>query len=165
MAILKSKLDFEHYSMIGISCHLKDYRLTYYLNKFLGIELKKSKEFPIKKEKIKESFHFSFFIYNDKNKETSYYLISNHNPESKLFPSQKQTDYFLISKDLFCKENEVEIINKIKSIPYVLTSYKIELSKIRSINNFLSDLEIHVSNISPKTKALLKTNLRNQKSE
>ncbi|MBI9036973.1 MAG: IPExxxVDY family protein [Bacteroidales bacterium] len=159
MAILKSKLDFEYYSMIGVSCHLKDYRLTYYLNKTLGIDLKKSKEFSITKEKEKKNIHFSFFIFNDKKKEISYYLISNHNPESKLIPSQKQIDYLLITKDLINQENVMEIINKIKTISYVLTAYKIELSKIRSINNLLSDLEIHVSNISPKT------NLRNRKSE
>lgn len=163
MAILKSKFDFEYYTMIGISCHLKDYRITYYLNKFLGINLKKSKEFPIKSEKDKKNFLFSFFIFNDRNKEISYYLISNHNPESKLIPSQKQTDYFLIAKDLINKENETDIINKIKTIPYVLTAYKIELQKIRFINNLFSDLEIHVANISPKTKISLKTNLKNKK--
>ena len=163
MAILKSKFDFEYYTMIGISCHLKDYRLTYYLNKFLDVELKKSKDFPIKREKDKKDFLFSFFIFTDKSNEISYYLISNHNPESKLIPSQKQTDYFLIAKDLINKENEIEIINKIKTIPYVLTAYKIELQKIRFINNLLNDLEIHVANITSKTKILLKTKLRNKK--
>ncbi len=149
--------------MIGISCHLKDYRLTYYLNKILGFDLKKSKEFAIKSEKDKKVFLFSFFIFIDGNKEVSYYLISNHNPECKLIPSQKQTDYFLIAKNLINKENVVEIINNIKSIPHVLTAYKIESQKIRLINNLLSDLEIHVDNITPKKKLSLKTKSKSKK--
>ena len=140
----------DEFSIVAISCHLKDYRVTYYLNKALGSHLKKIDDLIIKEQKNTNPRNYSLYIYYDSDNRTYFYLVSNHHPDGKLFSSLKQTDYFLLIKEHVNNHSKQKIIKTIRDIPGVLTAYMIDMNTVKHVNHLLSDLEMHLMNISKR---------------
>jgi hypothetical protein len=132
------------YYLIGISCHLKDYRIVYNVNKELRLDLKKLNDFMTQEEKTKLEMKYSFYHYKDSDHLTDYFFISNHHPESKLIKELKQTDYFLLIKGDVGEKNLTTMISSINKIPSVLTAFRVDFSKIKNFSPFLEDLELHM---------------------
>ena len=137
------QLDFEYehdYTLIGIHSSLEDFRMAFFLNKSLGLKLKRCKEdldFEI------NNCSFSFFDYKDVNSMIYWSLITNkyvkteeiHNNNSNLFNDESKTTYLISEKkqvDFFIKIggqiNQTElhsILVKINKTKKVITSYSI----------------------------------------
>ena len=143
-------LDYENehdYKLIGIHTTLEDYRIAYYLNTNLNIQLKRnSQDLDLGS---KNNF-FSLYVCNCNTTFLSWSLITNKHASvsetdavstilfkenyqtSVLIQEKKQIDYFLkIEGDL--TENEFDlIIANINSIKSVITSYKINPQTLKS---------------------------------
>lgn len=157
------KLDFDDfdeidYSLIAIHTSLEDYRLAYFINQKLHVNLNKSiKEIQIT---IKEGeTHFSRFHYYEKKKEISWDLVQNKNEviqqqkeeNQSLFsniglevatkvymlPEFKKADYFLKIENSDGNLNLLEILNILNTIDNVATSYIVDTDKIKSKNNLI----------------------------
>ncbi|SHF96666.1 hypothetical protein SAMN05444372_101366 [Flavobacterium micromati] len=146
------------YNLIAIHTSLEDYRLAYFLNQRLGINLSKSaNEIQIS---VKEGeTNFSRFSYTVKETNIRWNLIQNnsevmypHNGEKlNLFfnvPMQMATKVFLLPEfkkvDYFLKiENNDEISSTtetlilINSIESISTVYIVDAKKIKSKNNLI----------------------------
>ncbi len=144
----KSKLNLEdslneEFNLLAIHTDLIDYRLAYFLNKKLGLNLSR-KTFDLNFVNSKASF--SVFEYVDEENLLKWNLISNiynHNFTEK----SENTDLFTSSNELIKKfnllaeyenvnyllkvdKNEIQIdlddiLKKIKSIPQIITLYNI----------------------------------------
>ncbi|MCK9203603.1 MAG: IPExxxVDY family protein [Bacteroidales bacterium] len=130
------------YNLFGISCHLKDYRLSYLLNRSLDLEFTKMDDFQ----------GFSFYFCRHEECFNAYYLLANRTPESILLPELKQTDFILLVEGPFKKIQKERLLENIKSIPNVLTSFEIRFSTIKNYEAILTDLEIHYMNIIKDSK-------------
>tara|TARA_R110002073_G_scaffold279026_1_gene443262 strand:- start:558041 stop:558508 length:468 start_codon:yes stop_codon:yes gene_type:complete len=143
-------LDYENehdYKLIGIHTTLEDYRLAYYLNTNLNIQLKRnSQDLDLGS---KNNF-FSLYVCNCNTTFLSWSLITNkyvsvsetdavstilfkeNYQTSVLIQEKNKIDYFLkIEGDL--TENEFElIIAKVNSIKHIITSYKINPQTLKS---------------------------------
>ena len=146
------------YHLVAIHTSLEDYRLAYFLNQILPINLKKSESYIHIKSKEGET-QLSRFDYEDETKGIFWNLIQNKssvvntatvsnldlfaNTRSKfsskifLLPEFKKVDYFLkIDND----DDDIDIkpitklINKIDRVSIV---YNIELETIKSKNNLI----------------------------
>ncbi|AOW08550.1 IPExxxVDY family protein [Flavobacterium gilvum] len=152
--------DFDEidYSLIAIHTSLEDYRLAYFINQKLHVNLNKSiKEIQIT---IKEGeAHFSRFHYYEKKKEISWDLIQNKNEVinqqkdenqglfsnigmevvKKVFmlPEFKKADYFLKIENSEGSLNLLEITNLLNTIDNVATAYIVDTDNIRSKNNLI----------------------------
>jgi hypothetical protein len=157
------KLDYEdfdeiNYQLVAIHTTLEDYRLAYFINKKLPINLSNNKnEIHIN---IKEGgAKFSRFYYHDKDKEVSWNLIQNKNEviqrkkdssqnlfsnldmevSTKVFllPEFKKVDYFLKIENT----EELMDISQIKillnTIENISTAYSVVTQKIKSKNNLI----------------------------
>lgn len=161
MAIHKldiGEFDEIDYNLIAIHTSLEDYRLAFFLNQKLPINLSKSKnEIQIN---IKEGeTNFSRFYYYDVEKTLSWNLIQNKNEVIQqkkdsnqnlfstinldvatkvyLLPEFKKVDYFLKienSDDSISIMNIISILNTIDSIA---TVYTVDTNKIKSKNNLI----------------------------
>ena len=161
MAILKLNLDeFDEidYYLIAIHTSLEDYRLAYFINQKLPINLSKSKnEIQIN---IKEGeTNFSRFYYNDAEKEVSWNLIQNKNEviqykkgstqnlfsnvtmevSTKVFllPEFKKVDYFLKIENNEDTMNVSKIQILLNTIDNVSTVYTVDTNRIKSKNNLI----------------------------
>ncbi|NDP28289.1 MAG: IPExxxVDY family protein [Flavobacterium sp.] len=157
------KLDFDDfdeidYHLIAIHTTLEDYRLAYFINQKLPINLSKNKvEIQIN---IKEGeTNFSRFYYFDKENAISWNLIQNKNEviqhkndnnqnlfsninlevSTKVFllPEFRKVDYFLKIENLEDGTNVTEIQALLNTIESISTAYTVEKYKIKSKNNLI----------------------------
>ncbi len=132
-----------NYLMIGISSHLKDYRISFFLNRVLGFNFRRIDDFTYS-ARGNETLSYPVFVYHDPDLRAHFCLMSNHHPEKKLIPALKQTDYFIFTNDPINDNNVQDLVRQIKSTPNVLTAYKIDPSEVKNMDVISADLELHL---------------------
>jgi hypothetical protein len=117
----------DSFTLIGISCHQKDYRLCWELNKILELKLQKEEDIPGPNEEIS----FSRYYYNNEDFLQDFYLLTNKIGKIFFAPELKQADYIL---QIYGIRNEYEVdelIQKIISIDSVLTAFVFDTEKLK----------------------------------
>jgi hypothetical protein len=160
MAIHKLHLEeFDEidYQLIAIHSSLEDYRLAYYINQNLPINLKKE-NCNIQISNKEGETQFTRFVFED-SKDITWNLVQNKNdvfvPSQNsnqglfaetnnkfstkiyLIPEFKKVDYFLKIENGEVNIDVSKISNCIKKIDRVSTVYAVEVEKIKSKNNLI----------------------------
>jgi hypothetical protein len=161
MAIHKLDLgEFDEidYHLIAIHTSLEDYRLAFFINQKLPINLSKSEneiQINIKEGETK----FSRFYYHAIEKEISWNLIQNKGQVVQqkkdnsqnlfsnltlevatkvyLLPEFKKVDYFLKIENLDETMNGTKIQTALNAIDNISAIYTVETNKIKSKNNLI----------------------------
>ena len=138
------------YILIAVHCRLEDYRLAYLLNQKLHINLKRSDKdldlnyttssYAIYEWKDDQAFITWNLVSNICKKEeeslysTGVLFIENNSiiKTYNLIPEFKQVDYFIKISNEIQHINERVILSKLQAIPNIITSYSVDLSKIKS---------------------------------
>lgn len=143
------------FSLLAIHCGLEDYRLAYLLNKYLGLNLSR-----MPKDLDYKYFKASYSVYEWYNQENeiSWNLISNvckkeedslqssgslFNSQNKvlkayhLLPEHKNVDYLVKITSEAEYLNEKIILSRIQAIPQIVTSYTIDIEKLKSKDNLI----------------------------
>lgn len=131
-------------SLIGISCHLKSYRLSFSMNKALNFRLQRIEDFEIPVLPESDALCFPFLIHDDSDLKNHFCLISNHHPQGKLVPALRQVDYFLMAKNPLDNGARNAIISKIRDISQVLAAYEIDMSRTKDLDLLLEEMELHL---------------------
>ena len=82
-------------TVIGISCHVPDYRLCWSLNKALGLELERRREDIVERARGKD-LHYPVFQQNGPEGIIAWALVCNTCGKRRLLPDQKEADLFLV---------------------------------------------------------------------
>lgn len=130
------------FTVIGISCHIKDFQLSYHLLQTIDLEFVKMDDFN----------GYSYYFVRDEDCFNSYYLLGNRGQKSILIPDLKQTDFILFVEGPFKKTQKDQLLEKIKGIKNVLTAFEVRLETIKNHEPMLNDLELHHMNIVKETK-------------
>jgi hypothetical protein len=154
--LLKSRSEPALYTLIGISCHLMDYRLLHMLNKELGFNFSKEDDFEIKASEQQHHTAFSLYSYKDEDQRNAYYLIANFSQDIVLIPEFKHTDFIMLIEGDLKKQTKDTLLKGIRSIPKVITAFEINVTDIKHPEMFLTDFEIHITNIRKETKQKIK---------
>ncbi len=155
MSALKIKVDDDYekeYSLMGISCHLKDYRLVYLINNCLSLDLKKQDDLIIYPTKGKQKLQFSFYHYQQDHFE--YNLIANRNPLGTLIQEHKHFDYILLIKGRISKKLKQNLLQKLLKISNVLAAIEIKPNTVKLLAHIISDLELHLMEITKSARKL-----------
>ncbi|MEN8226013.1 MAG: IPExxxVDY family protein [Bacteroidota bacterium] len=150
---LRSGYD-ESISLIGISCHLKSYRLSFSMNQALNFQFQRIDDFEIPANSQSEKLLFPFLIYDDSEMKNHFCLISNHHPQGKLVPDLGQVDYFLMAKNPMGQGTRQVMITRIRKISQVLAAYEIDLNGNNGLDHLLEEMELHLLISTKKTKVL-----------
>lgn len=132
--VLHLEEDYD-FSLIGISSHTKDYRLCWELNKLFNIDLTRSEDLEITKNK--NTSRYSFYMFNDIDNHTDLFLVSNAGDSGFLIPEYKKVDFFYMLKGNIVDYRVDDIISKINQLPLVLTSFAIDVTQLKSKQNLL----------------------------
>lgn len=137
----KFKLDIEYdydFILIGISCHLNDYRITWAIGKAFEFQLEKSPKYleGRKKKDVEPSGH-SIYEYIDEENYLEYYVISNRGEQSFLIPEQKQADYFLMVRGTVSSQQKDEFTERLRKIDIIQMVYEINPEQLKSKENLL----------------------------
>ena len=123
----KQQLQFEielDFALVGISCHLKDYRFVWTLNKALKSNFFKTKPFFL----ADSDRGFSQFKYPTEL--STAYIFANRSPTGFLIKKKPQVDFWLRMEE----SDSIRLkkwTNEIKGIPQVLFVYEESFEKIK----------------------------------
>jgi hypothetical protein len=158
MALHKLQVDDfydDSYKLIAIHCRVEDYRLAYLLNKHLELKLER-KDADIDFKYLESSY--SIFEWDNETEYVMWNLISNVCKKEEdslhstgtlfsdtekvlktfyLIPEFKKVDYFIKISDEIQNVDENLILNKLKAIPQIITSYTVDPLKIRSKDHLI----------------------------
>lgn len=138
MTKFQLEVEYEYdFDLIGISCHARDYRIVWSLNKALGLQLvKKKSDFDLKAKRQKEATHHSIYEYHHVEDHVEYILLLNKSGNSVIVPEHKSVDYLLILQNNFTADLD-DLLQKIKSIELVLTAFRIDVDSLKSKENLI----------------------------
>ncbi|WP_298901290.1 IPExxxVDY family protein [uncultured Psychroserpens sp.] len=145
------------FSLLAIHCRLEDYRLAYLLNKHLELNLERKPQ-----DLDYNYFDAAFSIYEWENKkfDTVWNLVSNICKKEEaalqssgslfensttvtrtfnLLPELKTVDYLIKVSNEHRHFNEKHILNKIQTIPQVITAYSVDVDQIKSKDHLIFD--------------------------
>ena len=146
--ILDNILEDIDYAIIGIHCSIEDYRLAYLLNQYLNIKLKR-KLLDIEYD---DTSSYSIFEWQDEKQLIFWNLVSNtskievnHAADANslfinqerftktqhLIPEFKNANFILKISDNPNASIVKRILNKILSIPQVITAYRIDAYQLK----------------------------------
>ncbi len=131
---MKITLDIEDdydFSLLGISCHSKDYRLSWELNRSLSIHLKRDEAIATS-NKNQEEYDFPTHRYYDEVNHLNYCLIDNKFEGNVLIPELAQMDYIFKISGFGHTEKVSELKQKVQSIEIVLTTVKLDAQTLKS---------------------------------
>jgi hypothetical protein len=130
------------YTTIGIACHMKDYRFTFFLNDQLGFQMKRMEDLLYGDGK--DSLGYSFYFFRNPEERRSFYLVSNYHEEGRLIPTEKGADFFLIVNDILLASRKKQLISQIQKIPQVLAAYDIPKGKANNLEMIFEEIELHL---------------------
>lgn len=137
---LKVNIDyFEDYHLFSIVSQLKDYRLTYFINDTLGIDLKKYDDLKV----LGKEGTFSWYYFTEGENHPSFYLVGNNHPKGKIFSSQKGIDFYLFIKELYEEDKLNRIAGVLRKINGVLGVFETDLASIKNMDSVIECLELH----------------------
>jgi hypothetical protein len=143
------------YKLIAIHCRLEDYRLAYLLNQNLDINLVRKPD-DLDFKYLESSY--SFFEWVNKSEYVTWNLISNvcKKEEDSLYSTgtlfessekvlktfhliseHNKVDYFIKIYDEIHNVNEKVILNRLQTIPQIITSYTVDPLKIKSKDHLI----------------------------
>ena len=143
------------FSLLAIHCRLEDYRVAYLLNKYLSLNLSRM---PRDLDYKYLAASYSVYEWYNKENEISWNLISNvckkeedslqssgslftsQNKVLKsyhLLPEYKNVDYLIKITNETQQFNEKIVLNKIQSIPQIVTCYTIDTENLKSKDNLI----------------------------
>lgn len=134
--ILNVEYDFDFW-LVGISSHLRDYRIGWSLNKTLGIELKKEKDYEITLKKPDDSQFFSHYSYVCEETQRNYHLFANKCPTGFLLPEVKHADYLLMLDGNFNDYNIEELCKLVRQTEHINTVFNIDVETLKSKKNLI----------------------------
>lgn len=135
--LLEEEYEFD-FNLLGICCHEKDYRLCWAVNSTLNLSLSKAGddiELIFSKES-KPDANFSIYSYIDQYNSDQYYLISNKCQRTWLIPEKSHFDFFLMIKSDEKKSYNL-YLNKLRSIPFILTANHVVVKQLKSKENLI----------------------------
>ena len=125
------------FRLIGISCHEKDYRICWGLNNGLRLSLaKEEKGIEVLIKKTNEFSKHALYSYFQEDTENEFTLLNNRSNAGYLLPEQAHADYLFMIKEIY-DANIVDLISKIKSIPFVLTAFEVKVKDLKSKENLI----------------------------
>jgi len=137
---LVSEYDFDFF-MIGISCHLKDYRLAWFINSMLEINLEKRDNHTVLLKKNATGLsEFSLFSFEEEENHSQYLLLANHSDTGVLLQEMKQFDFFLIINATLFDNQMKLIIENLQKINSILFVKELNPNTIKSKNNLIFDI-------------------------
>ena len=141
---LETRSEPASFSLVGISCHLMDYRLLFSLNKELEFDFIRESDF--KPSSVNQEFEegFAFYLYRNEDQRLAYYLIANRNQGQLLLPAMKQLDYVMIIEGDSTREGKQTLLSAIRAIPKVITAFEIRFQELKNHESFLTEIELHI---------------------
>lgn len=144
--------DFSDYLIYGLSTHMKDYKLCWYINNLLQLNLTKFPDLIVEDNPNRQ---YSLFVFNE-SEQINYYLLSNYDNYIPWFYKAKHFHYFFIINGNPLKSEITKIIKCLNDIPQMLLVTTLNANERNLALPLLTNFELHITETSKKEKDILK---------
>ena len=151
--VLKSSIDSD-VSLIGITCQLKSYRLSFSINKALRFQFRRIDDLEVPGFNGSDMLGYPFLVYDHPDLKNLFCLVSNYHPQKKLITSMRQVDYFLVARNPLDRYTKGSLMEKLRKISQVVAVYEINPNSNKDMDQLLEDLELHILLSSKKKNAI-----------
>jgi hypothetical protein len=121
-----------HFLLIGISSHENDYRVSWAINTYLKMALKRAENLQIHNPRTGNDQEFSLYQYSDPETQLHYDLFSNLCDNGFFLEEMKNIDYLLKISGDYNKTFPVQLVNKLKKIDILTTAFEIDPLTLKS---------------------------------
>ncbi len=141
---MKLTLDIDEIenAVIGISCHFKNYRLVWEINRKLKFQLERAEDHVITShlgEGAFVDFAFPVYEYFDEIHHLKYRILNNHTTfmyfdielHDTLVPEYKELDYILLIDGYMDDSEKQQLLKALKEIKIILAVIEIDVSRIK----------------------------------
>lgn len=133
-----------YYTLLGLSTQLKDYRLSFLLNKLPGFRFSRFDDLLIPVPDEEQPVPFSVYTSSDEEHFNTYTLLSNRSSDHVLVPSVRQADFLLMVEGPFKKQQKDDLLKALRTVPNMLLAAEINPSSVKQFESLISDLELHM---------------------
>jgi len=138
MGKVKLEIDYDYdFLLFGISCHFKDYRLCWALNRKLDLRLKKEEDLKISAQEPEKQAQFSFYTFQDDRAHLNYFVAANRGSEGYLIQEHRQVDYFMVIEGVLETLDSSEITKKLREMEVIITAFELDPNELKSKQNLL----------------------------
>lgn len=134
----KYRLDVEpsyDFTLIGISCHEKDYRLGWALNHIAEFRFERSDNFIPDDKKPEEVF--PRYEFHDEELFRSYILVANQFGSRIMFPELNGIDYLMLITGNSDNHEIEQVLERIHRIDFVILASELDVMKIKNRETLL----------------------------
>ncbi|MBI1193317.1 MAG: IPExxxVDY family protein [Bacteroidetes bacterium] len=121
----------------GIATPLRDYRMAWSLNRYLGIDLERIEDVELSPGHLPENGGFSRFRAIEEMDKATIYLISNRFSGKLLLPGQRNADYLLLVYGSWYADKFPDLLASIRPLPNIQTVFPIEPQTVSRRLNLL----------------------------
>lgn len=129
------EVEYDFY-LVGISCHLRDYRLASEINKALHCDFVRQEDHELYYSGGQKAY-FPLFKWQEPNEHYTYYLVKNKGDLGLMAPEERLSDYFFMITGGYHQLDTNEIFNAIKKAKGVLAAYLINVDSMKSAESLL----------------------------
>ncbi len=134
---LEVEYDYD-FTLLGISCHAKDYKLCWSINKFLNFNFVKEEDVVFSTKKNQSETYFSRYSFVDEDQRLTYTILSNRGNNDFLLPEhKKQTDFLLKIEGCLNDDQEKELLAALNELEIIQLAFKIEVENLKSKQNLI----------------------------
>ncbi len=147
----------EDYLLLAIHSSLEDYKIAYFLNKYLQVNFSRARQDLDFNHGLVQAL-YPLYFFKEPAKYRNYFLIKNKfkgtlkkvissgslfteedvtTKSSFLIPEYKVVDYFLKIDEDMNNDQKQNLINKIGIIPGIQTIYEVDHTQLKSKNNLI----------------------------
>ena len=128
---LNIEIEFD-FQLVGITCHEKDYRLAWALNRAMQWGFEKCDDI------ITDTSGTAFprFVYRCQEDETVHWLCANRSGIDFLVPEIPHYDYLLKIENMG-EESGDDFYRELRTVPLVIAAYPIIVDKLKSKQNLV----------------------------
>jgi hypothetical protein len=123
------------FRLLGISSHENDYRLSWAVNRKLGMDFRKTENIKVQQNDNREKLEFSVFQFIREDQFIKINLISNRCPDGFLVSELKNIDFFLQIFGETSQEYLDNIVARVKMIDIVSAVFEIVPEKFKKAWN------------------------------
>lgn len=130
--------DFD-FILAGMSTPLQDYRLAWWVNKALHIQLSRAADLVVTDQESRLQTSFSRFDFQEDLTRSFFHLLQNKQGSVLLLPEVREMDYLLLIKGEYYRSRHAGIAKKLRTIEQMLAVVIINTENLKSKNNLIID--------------------------
>ncbi len=134
--ILKTEAE-TGFILAGLVTPLPSYRIAWYVNNSLYLQLKKTDDAVISDYSKSSHNIFARYWYNESITKSEFFLLENKSDGSLILPELKEMDYLLMIKGNYYLPHQNEVVKKLLKIKPVQTVVLLNVAKLKSGNNLM----------------------------